>query len=86
MEEKEIINDMLISEKHLVSVYSTFLNEASNNTIYQELLTLIKEASEQKNKLFEIMLTNNWYQLEAADANKINQKYIKAQEEFNKLQ
>lgn len=86
MSNKEIINDILISEKHLVYLYSTFLNEASNDTIYKEILSLVQENSEHKNRLFKIMLENNWYQLEAADQTKISQKYDQAQTELNQLQ
>ena len=77
MNEKDIINDILISYKHLVSSYAIALNEASNKDIYKLFFESFKNISSMQAKIFECAFQNGWYQLETADQTKIDKAYDK---------
>ncbi len=77
MNEKDIINDILISYKHLVSSYAIALNEASNKDIYKLFFESFKNISGMQAKIFECAFQNGWYQLETADQTKIDKAYDK---------
>ena len=80
LNDSDILNDILISYKHLVSCYATALNEASNKNIYKLFLGLFESSSKIQSELFELSFKKGWYQLETAEETKIEKAYDK----FNK--
>ena len=80
LNDSDILNDILISYKHLVSCYATALNEASNKNIYKLFLNLFESSSKIQAELFELSFKKGWYQLETAAETKIEKAYNK----FNK--
>lgn len=80
LNDSDILNDILISYKHLVSCYATALNEASNKNIYKLFLNLFESSSKIQAELFELSFKKGWYQLETAEETKIEKTYNK----FNK--
>lgn len=77
----DILNDILISYKHLVSSYAIALNEASNKNIYDLYFKNFEIISSRQAKLFQFSFKNGWYKLETADKSKIDEAYKK----FNKM-
>ena len=80
LNDSDILNDILISYKHLVSCYAAALNEASNKNIYKLFLNLFESSSKIQAELFELSFKKGWYQLETAEETKIEKAYNK----FNK--
>ena len=77
LNDSDILNDILISYKHLVSCYATALNEASNKNIYKLFLNLFESSSKIQAELFELSFKKGWYQLETAEETKIEKAYNK---------
>jgi len=77
MNDSDILNDILLSFKHLVSSYSTALNEASNKNIYKLFFNAFENASKMQSDLFECAFQKGWYTLETAEESKIEKAYDK---------
>ncbi|MDD3821899.1 MAG: spore coat protein [Bacilli bacterium] len=75
MNAKDILNDILMSEKNITNNYSVALNEMSNEALYQPLLEIFTETQNTQRDLFDLLFKKGWYPLEKADQNKIAQKY-----------
>ncbi|SEO70910.1 Spore coat protein CotF [Amphibacillus marinus] len=73
LNDRDIINDLLASEKYMTDAYCTALNEASNQTLYQTVLQIFTETQNQQRNLYNLMFKNGWYSLDKADAQQINQ-------------
>jgi len=75
MNERDFINDMLATEKYMTSAYNVALNEASNASFYQDILTIFTETQNCQRNLYDLMFKNGWYKLEQAEQQKIKQAY-----------
>ncbi len=73
--DKDILNDILSSEKNMSNNYSVALNEMSNEPLYHDILTVFLETKTAQRRLFNLLFKHGWYTLERADVNKINEKY-----------
>jgi len=71
LNDRDIINDLLATEKHLTDGYSTALNEASNQTLYENILQLFTETQDQQRHLYNLMFKHGWYSLDQADLQQI---------------
>ena len=85
MNDCDILNDILISYKHLVSSYAISLNEASNKEIYKLFFGLLTETSKMQAELFQLAFKKGWYILETAEETKITQAYDKFSKCLNEL-
>jgi spore coat protein CotF len=81
MNDKDMLTDILTTEKYLCSNYATVLNELSNEHLHKEIESIFKETREAQRKVFNLMFKKGWYTLEKADDNKISQKY----QEYNNM-
>lgn len=81
LNDEDILNDALISFKHLVSSYAIALNEASNKSIYKLFSEVLTNSSKIQADLFDMSFKKGWYVLETADETKIDNAYKK----FSKL-
>ncbi|MDC3411996.1 spore coat protein [Aquibacillus sp. 3ASR75-11] len=85
MNDRDFVNDMLTTEKYITDSYSTALNEASNQAIYQDILTIFQESQDSQRNLYNLMFKNGWYSMEAADQQKIQQAYQQFSGYMNQL-
>ncbi|MDL4839920.1 spore coat protein [Aquibacillus rhizosphaerae] len=75
MNDRDFVNDMLTTEKYITDAYSTALNEASNQAIYQDVASIFQETQNCQRDLYNLMFKNGWYSLEKAEQQKIQQAY-----------
>ena len=85
MNDENILNDILISYKHLVSSYAVALNEASNKNVYKLFFDVLTNSSRIQADLFDISFKKGWYTLETADEAKIENAYSKFNKCLNEL-
>jgi spore coat protein CotF len=85
MNDKDRLMDTLSTLKHLSNNYSTFLTEASNDHLYDEIIKLFKDIQDLHRLLFNLLFKKGWYILERADENKINMKYQEYSNKANEL-
>jgi len=77
MNDEDILNDILISMKHLVSSYGIAINEASNKNIYKLFNSLLNNSSKLQAELFDMSFKKGWYTIETAENKKIDNAYNK---------
>ena len=71
LNDENYINCLLEAEKNMSNNLSIALNEASNETLYQELKNMFDEVQSMQRKLYELSFSLGWYTLEKSETNKI---------------
>lgn len=72
------MTDLLTSEKFMTHVYNTYLCETVSSGVRGCFSTLLMDEHKTQENLFSVMQNRNWYQVEQADALKVQtekQKY-----------
>ncbi|MDR1117458.1 MAG: spore coat protein [Oscillospiraceae bacterium] len=73
MNDKECLNDGLISQKQITSSYNTFAGECVNTQVRDEFLCILKEEHEIQSNLFCNLQSHGWVAPAAAEQQKIDQ-------------
>ena len=76
--EKEILQDGMISQKHITESYNTFAGECVNDQLRSTFLNILDDEHAIQADMFCTMQSNGWYQVENAPTQKITearQKY-----------
>lgn len=81
----DLLNDILESEKNTSNNYSIALNEMSNNKLYKEVFELFKETKELARKAYNIAFKNGWYTLETAEETKISKALKEAEKRLKEI-
>jgi len=72
--DKDMLQDALISSKSLYNLYNVFTSEASNKTLLDNLNPLRDEMSRTQRNLFNLMFEMGWYVLEEEPQTKVKKK------------
>lgn len=78
MSEKEILSDLLSSEKYASDTYNTWAGECVDNSLRNTFLDILKEEHEIQNDIFVEMQNHGWYPTKPAqqqELNELRQKY-----------
>ncbi|WP_017756352.1 spore coat protein [Calidifontibacillus oryziterrae] len=75
MNDRDFANDMLATGKYMTDSYSTVLNEASHESLYQDLSMIFKETQDCQRNFYNLMFKKGWYSIEAAPQQKLQQDY-----------
>jgi spore coat protein CotF len=70
--EKEVLNEVLSTEKSSTSVYNTFVNECANQKLRSDLLQILNTTHNTQADVFNEMQTKGWYTLCPAEQQKIS--------------
>lgn len=73
MNDKEMMQDLLTSEKQVISSYSTGITESSCMNLRNTLVNNFKNAQEIQYKVFDTMKQKGWYQTKDAPTNEVQQ-------------
>ena len=79
MQDKELLGDVLSTQKWLTSTYSTYANECATPNLRNDMLNILKEEHEIQADLFTEMHNRGWYQTQPAEQQKIEQTKQKFQ-------
>ncbi len=85
MNDSDILNDILSSEKSMSNNYSYAIDEMSNKTLFKKVLDIFKDTKNAARVVFELSFRKGWYSLEKAEKNKITQAYDKANKQVKEL-
>ena len=77
MNDRDFVNDCLMTEKYLTIAYATASHEMSHDALHQEVVTLYQETEECQRNLYNLMFRKGWYSVEAEDQQKLQQAYQK---------
>lgn len=71
--EKELMHDLLASEKQVISAYSTGMTESSCQNLRGVLEKNFKNVEQAQYEVFNAMHQKNWYPTKEAPANELQQ-------------
>lgn len=86
MNDENYLNDILETEKNMSVNFTYALNEASNETLFNEIYEMFKQIKEAQRNLFELSFRKGFYALEKAETNKINEEYNTLLNKFNEIE
>lgn len=69
--DRNMMNDMLSTQKFITSGYNTNANEASNPKVKHTLMSILDEEHTMQHDVFAEMQNRGWYQTEAAPQDKV---------------
>lgn len=75
MNDRDFANDMLATEKYMTSSYCTYLNEASHQQLYDDIMMIFKDTQDCQRNIYNLMFQKGWYGVEAAQPQKLQQDY-----------
>lgn len=75
MNDRDFTNDLLAMEKYMTDAYCTYLNEASHQALYQDVLTIFNETQNTQRNFYNLMFKYGWYSIEPAEQQKLQQSY-----------
>ncbi|WP_066174997.1 spore coat protein [Bacillus marinisedimentorum] len=75
MNDRDFANDLLATEKYMTASYSTALNEASHQELYNDLAMIFKETQDCERDFFNLMFQKGWYSFDAAQGQQLQQTY-----------
>ena len=71
--DREMMNDVLSSQKFITSGYNTTANEAGEPAVKNVIMTILDEEHKIQHEVFSEMQNRGWYQTEAAPQNKVQE-------------
>lgn len=77
--EKEMMNDVLSSQKYLTEAYNTYTNECATPNVRDEFMKILTEEHQIQAEVFDTMKQRGWYAVPAAQQQKIQQAKQKYQ-------
>ena len=77
LDDREILDDVLSSQKQITANYNTFGNECTNEKLRTDFLNILRDEHNMQSGVFTQMQSRGWYQPCAAPAQKINETKTK---------
>ena len=77
--DREIMDDVLTSQKHITGVYNKFSNECVNQQLQADMMTILKEEHNMQFDVFSDMQKRGWYSPAAAEQQKVTETKTKFQ-------
>ena len=85
MTEKDLMQDLLATEKQVISAYSTGITESSCQNLRNTLIDNFKNDQNIQYKLFDAMKQKGWYPIKDAPDNEVQQLKNEASQMMNEL-
>lgn len=79
MQDKEIMEDVLTSQKAVTGAYNNFANECATPNVRDEFMRILTEEHQIQADVFDAMKQRGWYPTPAAEQQKIQQAKQKYQ-------
>lgn len=73
--DRDILTNVLSYEKDNTSLYSTAMNEASNQQLYQTLFEIFTETQNIQRALYNLMFKKGWYSVDIENKNNLTDTY-----------
>ena len=79
--ERDLMNDVLASQKFITDTYNTLTNECATPNVRNGFLSILSEEHQIQAEVFDLMKQHGWYQVPAADQQKVTQTKQKFQDQ-----
>lgn len=73
LNDRDILNNALSTEKHLCNSFVTAMHEASHDSLYKVIFDIMEDTSQQQRKFYDLAFKHGWYALTAAGKEEITQ-------------
>ena len=77
MTDKEIMEDILSSQKLVTNTYNTYSNECVNQQLRMDFLNILREEHNIQQSVYDQMKMRGWYSTEQAEQQKVSAAYTK---------
>lgn len=84
--EKDLMNDLLTSEKQVISAYNTGITEASCPNLRQHLTKCLTDTQEIQYQIFNAMKQRGWYETKPAPSQDVQNAKTKYNQMKSELQ
>jgi spore coat protein CotF len=71
MNDRDRINDILATEKHLTNGYCVGLNEMQNPKLRKVIQDVLKNTQDAQAQIFDQMFQKGWYKMKVADKQEV---------------
>lgn len=71
MTDKDLLQDLLVTEKYITSAYDNFANESANPSLRQSVLNILNDEHNIQSDLWNTMNQRGWYQVQPAQPQQI---------------
>lgn len=85
MNDRDLLDDVLASEKAITTNTSIALVEASNNTLEQEIFEFFETSLQLQREAYELAWNNGWYTLEEVQKTKLGEKAKSLQKKYDEF-
>lgn len=75
--DQDLANDLLMSEKQLCTTFASAASEAATESVRNGFKNILAGQLDIQNQVFKTMSSNGWYQVDQAEATKIQQAKTK---------
>lgn len=79
MDDQEILNDVLFSQKQITGNYNTSGNECVDEKLKSDMLNILRDEHNMQSGVFAQMMQRGWYQTPPAQQQKIDAAKTKYQ-------
>lgn len=86
LSEKEIMHDLLASEKQVCSAYNVGITESSCNKLRKHLTNCLEDSQQIQMEIFEAMQRRGWYETKKAQPQDVQNAKTKFAQEQQQLQ
>lgn len=79
LSDREILDDILASQKHMTQIYNTYTNECKNSSLQSDMMNILREEHNIGSTVFTEMEKRGWYTPAAAPQVKVEETKTKFQ-------
>ena len=85
LSDREILDDLLASQKHIGTLYNAFASECKNAALESDMMNILREEHNLQSAVFTEMEKRGWYSPEPARQLQIEETKVKFQNAGNSL-
>ena len=86
LSDREILDDLLASQKHIGTLYNTFASECKNAALESDMMNILREEHNLQSAVFTEMEKRGWYSPVQAPQLQIEETKVKFQNAGNPLE
>ena len=80
--DRDILNDVLATQKYLTDNFNVFAREASHDQLHQTTMDILNETHQTAREAYNLMFKKGWYKLNSASRQSLDQ----TQQQFSNYQ
>lgn len=85
LNEEDILNDIMLSEKNISNSYSIAINEMSNKYLYKKIIDIFEDTKDMARDIYNLMFSKGWYSITQEDEKNIDKAYTKYSDKLSEL-